>query len=108
MFVDTLAPEVSLVITGRRRVGAPVRATVSYTDAPPPLPRGDASGIASVVIFWGDRTHSRLGHRKLHVYKRARRYKLTVVVRDRAGNATFLVRFIKIARPRHHAKHKHH
>jgi hypothetical protein len=79
---------------------------VSYTDAPPPLPPADASGIAQVTVNWGDGSRFVIGHGKFHVYTRPGRYKVIVVVKDRAGNTTTVVTYLRIA-PRHPAKHAH-
>jgi hypothetical protein len=98
VFVDTTAPRVSLALTGARTVGATMRITVKATDAPPGVPRSRASGIATVTVFWGDRSpRAKVVRGKAsHVYKRAGRYKLRVVVQDRAGNTTAVTRILKI------------
>lgn len=96
-FTDTVAPVVRLSVTGRRRISSPVHAYVAYSDAPPPEPPAAASGIASVRIRWGDGTSLRITHGKFHVYKRPGRYRITVTVTDRAGNATTVSRVIRIA-----------
>jgi hypothetical protein len=110
VFVDTVAPQAHLTVTGRRRAGRVLHIYVAYTDAPPPLSPADASGIAQVVINWGDGSRFVIHHGKLHVYERPGRYKVTVVVRDRAGNATTLVAHLRIAprHPRGHRKHRRH
>jgi PKD domain len=103
LFVDTIPPIVQLVLSGKLQIGATIRAHLSYTDAPPPLPPADASGIASLTFKWGDGTTLRITggssvqtHVKSHVYTRAGRYKLTVTVADRAGNTTKLTHEIEI------------
>ncbi len=107
VWVDTVAPTVKLSLTGRERAGSVLHIYVSYTDSPPPVPRADASGVASVVVKWGDGTSYRITHGKFHVYSRAGRYKLTVTVKDRAGNATTVVRQLKItAKPKPKPKGK--
>ncbi len=106
VFVDTVAPTAALTTTGARRVGAVLRAYVRYHDAPPAgEPRGDASGVAEVVLDWGDGTVAKLHlgwHRKLHSYRRPGRYRVTVAVTDRAGNTTRLLVHLKIVRPGAH------
>jgi hypothetical protein len=92
VFVDTLAPTVSLKLTGARRAGSVIRINVSYSDGP----AADSSGISVVVVRWGDGASTRITHRKLHVYRRAGRYVLTVTVKDRAGNTTTLTRHLRI------------
>ena len=96
VWVDTVAPSVQFKLTGRERTGSVLHIYVSYTDSPPPVPRAAASGVSSVVVKWGDGTSYHIKHGKFHIYKRAGRYKLTVTVKDRAGNTTTLVRQLKI------------
>jgi hypothetical protein len=97
IWVDTVAPAVHLKLTGSRRSGSLLHVYVTYTDAPPPELPANASGIADVVVKWGDRSSNRIRHGKFHAYKRAGRYKLSVIVVDRAGNTTTLLRTVKIA-----------
>ncbi len=106
IWVDTVAPAVQLKLTGTRRPGSLLHLYVTYTDSPPPEPTASASGIADVVVRWGDRSSNRIRHGKFHAYKRAGRYKLTVIVVDRAGNATTLVRIVKIAPPPGGRRHR--
>ncbi len=96
VFVDTIAPLLKFRVTGHRRAGSAVHISVSYTDAPPPLPAADASGIAQVVVKWGDGSRYVIRHGKFHVYKRRGRYKVTVTVKDRAGNTTVVVAYVRI------------
>jgi hypothetical protein len=107
VFVDTVAPQAHFTVTGRRRAGRVLHVYVACTDAPPPLSPADASGIAQVVVKWGDGSRFVIHHGKFHVYVHPGRYKITVVVRDRAGNATTLVAYVRIA-PRHRQGHRHH
>lgn len=101
-FVDTVRPTASLKLRGKRQVGKPVHAYVRDADRPPAAePGARASGIARVVIRWGDRTSNRIKHSKFHVYKRAGRYTITVVVTDRAGNRDTIRTRIRIARGKH-------
>ena len=65
-----------------------------------------ASGVAKLMVRWGDGTVTQIKprtHRVVHVYRRPGRYKITVTVADRAGNQTTVVRRVKInpARPGH-------
>jgi hypothetical protein len=102
VFVDTVAPTARLTVSGSRRSGARIGLFVRYRDLPPAgLPQRDASGVAAITIRWGDGTvvHLKPGsHRDSHVYGRPGRYKVMVVVEDRAGNKTAIVRHLKIAR----------
>jgi hypothetical protein len=101
VFVDTVAPKVRAVLSGARRVAASLQLYVGYRDLPPRgKPGRDASGIARVMINWGDRSTSkvRLGsHRRSHAYRRRGRYRITVTVADRAGNVTRSIIVVKIA-----------
>ena len=91
VFVDTVAPKASFTLSGRRAVGAPVKVTVRSSD------RG--SGVAKVTVFWGDGTpHTQVSHTKAHIYKRAGRFKVKVVIADRAGNTKTLTRQVTITR----------
>lgn len=96
VWVDTVAPAVTFVLTGLPYALRPVHISVSYTDAPPPELRADASGIASVTVNWGDGIQSPIRHGKYHVYSLPGRYRLTITATDRAGNRTVLRRLLVI------------
>jgi hypothetical protein len=107
VFVDTVAPRVSLTITGVRTVKSTLHIDVSYTDSPPPLPKPDASGVVSAQVKWGDGSDYTIAHDKYHAYRRPGLYTVTVIVKDRAGNKTTLLRQVKIKpRPKPKPKHK--
>ena len=93
VFVDTIAPRVTVKL---RHSGLTVHATVGYTDAPRGLPRSEASGIRSVQIRWGDGTRTSIGHRATHVYRRHRRFIITVIALDRAGNRSVVTRKLRL------------
>jgi hypothetical protein len=105
VFVDTVAPRIGATLSGARRPGARLRLHLTYRDAPPAgLPARDASGVASLIIRWGDGTSTRVKpgtHRIVHSYRRPGRYRIVVAVLDRAGNRASAVRRVKIAKPRH-------
>jgi len=104
VFVDTVPPTAAFTVYGRRLVGSRLHLYVSYGDLPQPgEPRSDASGLAKVVVKWGDRTATtlRLGfHRSFHVYRRPGRYTVTVTVTDKAGNVSRTVTTIKVTEPK--------
>jgi hypothetical protein len=107
VWVDTVPRRVSFTLTGRRRVGSTLHITVIYTDSPPPGPPADASGTAEVLVKWGDGSSYKITHGKFHAYRRSGRYKLTVIVKDRAGNTTTVTREVTIApkpKPKRHKK----
>ncbi|HYB25761.1 MAG TPA: hypothetical protein VEF89_04030 [Solirubrobacteraceae bacterium] len=101
VFVDTVAPTLAVKVGGLRRVGSGVVLTLRYRDAPPKgLPARDASGVEKLTIRWGDGTvvHLTPGmHSDVHAYRRPGRYKITVLVTDRAGNSTKVVKLVRIA-----------
>jgi hypothetical protein len=97
-WVDTVAPVIKLALTGTKQVGLRLRAHVTYTDAPPPEPRRAASGVVAVEIRWGDGSRFHIAHYSQHAFKRSGRYKLTVIVRDAAGNRSTLTKTIQIKR----------
>ena len=103
VFVDTVRPTVRFSLSGKRQVGASLHVYVSARDLPPlGLPAAAASGIASVTLKWGDRTIVPLKpgqHRSAHAYRRAGRYRITVVAVDRAGNSTTAILRIKLTPP---------
>jgi hypothetical protein len=103
VFVDTVAPTLSSAVGGSRRAGTATELRLTYRDAPPAsLPAADASGVAALTIRWGDGTVTRvkLGiHRVSHTYRRARRYRVTIVIVDKAGNQRTLVRRLEIKKP---------
>jgi hypothetical protein len=107
VFVDTIAPVVRFKVTGHRRAGSVVHISVSYTDAPRPLPAADASGVAQVLVKWGDGSRYVIQHGKFHAYKRPGRFKVTVIVKDRAGNTTVVVGYVRI-RPAKAARRRSH
>jgi hypothetical protein len=99
-WIDTVAPQGTLKLTGKLRPKTLLHADVRYTDAPPPVPPASASGIAGVLIKWGDGSRFKIKHGKFHAYKRAGRYTITVVITDRAGNVTTLHKAIKLVAPK--------
>jgi len=104
VFVDTVAPTAHIHKLSRLP-GRGVRIVVRYFDRPPAgEPAFDASGVKTVVIHWGDGKVLRIrvgSHLGIHHYRHAGRYKITVVLTDRAGNRTRLVRYVRIGRRAH-------
>lgn len=102
VFVDTVPPRASLKLLGKAHAGSRFRLRISARDRPPPgQPGYDASGVVTVLIRWGDRSHllSKPGtHVLSHVYRRPGRYRITLVVKDRAGNIARVVKWVKVRR----------
>jgi PKD domain-containing protein len=108
--IDTVPPVVRTSLRGARRPKATLRLAVRASDAPPPAAPGVApiqtSGVASVFVDWGDGTRQRIVRGARHAYRRAGRYRLRIVVTDRAGNRTTIRHTLRIAAPRHGAHGK--
>jgi hypothetical protein len=96
VWVDTVAPVITLGLSGTKQVDLKLKAHVTYTDAPPPEPRRAASGVSAVEIKWGDGSRFHIAHWSEHAFKRAGRYTITVIVKDAAGNRSTLTKVIQI------------
>jgi hypothetical protein len=109
VFIDTVAPQVKLRLRSPAVAGTRLKARLAYTDPPPTgEPRSAASGVAKVLIRWGDRTVTRLKrgtHTISHAYRHPGRYRITVLVSDRAGNVTQLVSKLKVVTSPPKGKH---
>jgi hypothetical protein len=104
VFVDTVAPRISATVNGARHPGASLTLRMFYRDAPPAgLPARDASGVAGLLtIRWGDGTVTRVKpgtHTLIHTYRKTGRYRITIVIADKAGNQRTLVRRLQIKKP---------
>jgi hypothetical protein len=97
VFVDTVAPRVTVKLSGRRVVALKQTIAVTRTDPPPPGAASTvASGLASTQLRWGDGSHAQIGHTATHTYQRAGTYTVKVTVADRAGNKTVVTRRLTI------------
>jgi hypothetical protein len=107
VFIDTVPPRAKMRLAKLAQAGSKLAASVTYSDSPPRgQPRSAASGVAKVLIRWGDRksTQLKLGsHLTTHVYRRTGRYRITITVTDKAGNVTRLSATVKVERtlPKH-------
>ncbi len=104
-WIDTVPPQGTLTLTGKFAPKKLLHASVSYTDAPPPVPPASASGVAEVLIKWGDGSSYHISHGKFHAYERAGRYTITVLITDRAGNSVTLRQPVKIVAAKPRPKH---
>jgi hypothetical protein len=102
--VDSVPAFVRARVSGARKAGVALTLAVQATDTPTGTARkaqGVAtSGVAQIVVSWGDGTPSeqiRRGSR--HAYARPGRYVLHIFVADRAGNRTTLRQVLQIAKP---------
>jgi hypothetical protein len=99
VFVDTVAPKVSVRFSGTRIVKTAQQVHVTYSDPPPPgQPKAVASGVAMVKVKWGDGSAQARIRRTTasHTYRSRRTYTVTVTVTDRAGNGTVVTRKLQI------------
>ncbi|HWD65525.1 MAG TPA: hypothetical protein VG405_10150 [Solirubrobacteraceae bacterium] len=101
VFVDTVPPEVSFSLSGRRRAHRRLSLHLHAVDAPAPQPGARASTVATVRIDWGDGSglleDSNLT-RAHHVYLHRGGFRIKVAVTDRAGNRTTVTRTLRIAK----------
>jgi hypothetical protein len=96
IMVDTLAPSVQAAISGRPVVGSAVHVQVVYNDLRPGAPAAGSSGIATATVSFGDGSSYNIAHGKFHVYGKPGLYRVGVIVTDRAGNASTIVRYLRI------------
>jgi len=111
VFVDTVAPQISARITGKRIVRSRLHLHVRYADLPPAgVPASAASGVLTVAVNWGDGTVNRIRRTdSSHVFKRKRLYTVTVIAFDRAGNETVVIEKIRVKpKPKPKPKHRKH
>jgi hypothetical protein len=102
--IDTVPAFLQGRLSGARQAGAAVRLTVQATDTPTGTARKAqgvlTSGVQRIVVDWGDRTRGEQIRRgSQHVYARTGRYRLTILVLDRAGNRTTVRHVLRIAKP---------
>lgn len=112
VFVDTVPPTAAMTLYGRPLVGSRLHVYATYIDLPPSgEPPGDASGITTVVVRWGDGTVVPLApgsHRSYHAYRRSGHYVISLFVTDRAGNVTRQVIPVAVVKPKPKSKPKRH
>jgi hypothetical protein len=110
VFIDTVPPVASVALSGHPEVGSTLRAYINYVDLPPAgEPPSDASGVAKVTVGWGDGKPAPLTlgyHRAVHVYRRTGRYRITVLVTDKAGNTARSVTSVRVQKPKTKKKGK--
>ncbi len=103
VFVDTVPPLAAFTLYGHHVEGSRLHVFATYADLPPVnQPAADASGVATVTIAWGDGTMVKLllgAHRSYHAYTRPGRYRITMVVTDKAGNVARAFLEVRIAKP---------
>lgn len=100
VFVDSLAPVVSLALTGPRHPRALEKLHISAHDTRPGLPRAKVSGVRTVRVSWGDGATASGSTSPVHVYLRVGTYRLTVTVTDRVGNRTVVHAEVRVTTPK--------
>jgi hypothetical protein len=96
VFVDSLAPVVSVRVTGPRQPKGLLHVYVHAHDTRAGLPSSRVSGVNTVQVRWGDGAKTSTHYPATHAYRRRRTFTLTVVVSDRAGNRTVIRKKIRI------------
>jgi hypothetical protein len=101
--VDSVPAFATARVTGARESGAPVKLTVQATDTPTGTARKAqgilTSGVRAIALDWGDHSAiEQIRHGSQHAYAKPGRYRLRIVVTDRAGNRTTLSGVVRIAR----------
>lgn len=102
--VDSVAPFVLARLTGAHQAATALRLALRAADTPTGTAQAAqgvlTSGVQRILVDWGDRTGAlSVLHGSRHVYRRAGRYTLRIVVTDRAGNRTVLREPLRIAKP---------
>jgi hypothetical protein len=100
VFVDTVAPTVSMTLSGTNRTNQLVHLRAAYSDLPPGGTAGQSSGIGSAEVNWGDGSATvTIKRSAVHAYSRAGRYTAKLTVTDKAGNRTTATKTILIRKP---------
>jgi hypothetical protein len=90
-FVDSLPPVGSFTLRGSKRVNALMHLVILASDISPGVTAADSSGVATVLVKWGDGTSATItGRTATHRYTHAGRYPITITITDHAGNRTVL------------------
>ncbi|HWC87785.1 MAG TPA: hypothetical protein VG388_14700, partial [Solirubrobacteraceae bacterium] len=98
-FIDSLPPVGQFKLSGKERVDGVLHLHVTYSDVRTGITAAQTSGVATVIVDWGDGTKARIRVRSAtHRYLRARRYRLRITITDRAGNRTVLSQSIRISK----------
>jgi hypothetical protein len=91
--VDTAAPALTFSVSGVRARGRTQTVKVRASD--PAAPAGPGSGIARVVIDFGDGARAK-SRQAAHAYRRGGKQTIRVSATDNAGNVTVLKRSITL------------
>lgn len=110
--VDSVAPFLLARLSGARAAGQGLKLAVQALDTPTgtatPMPSVPTSGVGQILVDWGDRSpRQSILHGSEHAYRKAGRYRLRIVVLDRAGNRTTVTALLRIAKAPAHG-HKAH
>jgi hypothetical protein len=96
-FVDSLPPVAQFTLSGAQHLKSTLHLRVRYTDVQTGVPAADTSGVATVVVAWGDRTSNRIRvTTATHRYLKTGRYTMKITITDHAGNRTVLSKQLRI------------
>ena len=103
--IDTTKPVARVATTGTLRAGQRIRFLAADDPPPPPPgqpvpPRIRTSGLARVTASFGDRTRASGTRDVRHVYRKKGRYRVRLVVVDRAGNRAIVKLVVRVANAR--------
>jgi hypothetical protein len=106
--IDTTRPVARVATTGTLRAGQRIRFLAADDPPPPPPPPPGqpapppirTSGLARVTASFGDRTRASGTRDVRHVYRKKGRYRVRLVVVDRAGNRAIVKLVVRVANAR--------
>lgn len=107
--VDSVAPFLLARLSGAHQAGVHLKLAVRALDTPTgtatPAPGVPTSGVAQILVDWGDRSpRQSILHGARHAYGKAGRYRLRIVVLDRAGNRTTVTALLRIGNAPAHGR----
>ncbi|WP_354701802.1 hypothetical protein DSM112329_02138 [Paraconexibacter sp. AEG42_29] len=103
--VDTTPPALSFRVDGVRSTGRTQTVRVTTTD--PKAPAGTSgSGVARVVVDFGDGSRRQTSRKAQHAYRKGGTYTVRVSSTDAAGNATVVRKSVTVKTPKKTKKKK--
>jgi len=101
--VDSVAPFLLARLSGARQAGVRLKLAVEALDTTTgtavTTPGVPTSGVRAILVDWGDRSsRASILHGAQHAYRKAGRYRLTIMVLDGAGNRTAVSTVVRIGK----------